>query len=138
MKDIIKFGFASYIANLNLIDDIFESLGSIYGISESIIYDIILITREAAVNSIKHAYKSRTGMIDIIIEISGNQSKHMNLTIRDHGKGFDLEKIPDPLISENLLKPSGRGILLIKKLSDECSIESSQEDGTSIYIKKYI
>ncbi len=39
--------------------------------------------------------------------------------IRDEGPGFDPTKLPDPTDPENLLKPSGRGILLIRTFMDE-------------------
>lgn len=34
--------------------------------------------------------------------------------VRDEGPGFDVTKVPDPTDPENLLKPSGRGLLLIR------------------------
>src|ERR1019366_2410633 len=39
--------------------------------------------------------------------------------IRDEGPGFDPSKLPDPTDPENLLKASGRGILLIRTFMDE-------------------
>ncbi len=138
MKEYIKFGFISYVPNLNFIDDIFESVGKIYSIPENKLYDIILGTREAAVNSIKHGYKACSGMVDIILEISFNDRRFMEITIVDHGTGFNPERIPDPLDKKNLLKPSGRGILLIKHLSDHCSIESSPASGTKVNFRKYL
>ncbi|HLW68617.1 MAG TPA: response regulator [Gemmataceae bacterium] len=40
-------------------------------------------------------------------------------TVRDEGPGFDLAKLPDPTDPENLERPSGRGILLIRTFMDE-------------------
>jgi CheY-like chemotaxis protein/anti-sigma regulatory factor (Ser/Thr protein kinase) len=40
-------------------------------------------------------------------------------TIRDEGPGFDVSKLPDPTDPDNLLKPSGRGLLLIRTFMDE-------------------
>jgi hypothetical protein len=39
--------------------------------------------------------------------------------LRDEGPGFDVSKLPDPTDPENLLKPSGRGLLLIRTFMDE-------------------
>jgi CheY-like chemotaxis protein/anti-sigma regulatory factor (Ser/Thr protein kinase) len=39
--------------------------------------------------------------------------------IRDEGPGFDPRQLPDPTDPENLLKPSGRGLLLIMTFMDE-------------------
>ncbi len=40
-------------------------------------------------------------------------------TIRDEGPGFDVSAVPDPTDPENMLKPSGRGLLLIRTFMDE-------------------
>lgn len=39
--------------------------------------------------------------------------------VRDEGPGFDHTQLPDPRDPENLLKPSGRGITLIRTFMDE-------------------
>jgi CheY-like chemotaxis protein/anti-sigma regulatory factor (Ser/Thr protein kinase) len=39
--------------------------------------------------------------------------------LRDEGPGFDVTKLPDPTDPENLVKPSGRGLLLIRTFMDE-------------------
>ncbi len=41
--------------------------------------------------------------------------------IRDEGHGFDVTSIPDPGDPENMSKPSGRGILLMRAFLDEVS-----------------
>jgi len=40
-------------------------------------------------------------------------------SIVDQGGGFDFTNLPDPLLPENLEKPNGRGIFLMKNLSDK-------------------
>jgi serine/threonine-protein kinase RsbW len=34
--------------------------------------------------------------------------------VEDEGPGFDPERVPDPTLPENLHKPSGRGLLLMR------------------------
>ena len=38
-------------------------------------------------------------------------------TIEDEGEGFEVEKIPDPTLPENIEKTRGRGVFLTQKLS---------------------
>ena len=64
-------------------------------------------------------------------------SSDLVITIRDQGKGLDLNKIPDPLAPENLLKTSGRGIFLIRSFMDEVQIHPSQT-GTEIKLVKHV
>jgi CheY-like chemotaxis protein len=39
--------------------------------------------------------------------------------IRDEGPGFDSSNLPDPTDPENLLKPSGRGVMLMRTFMDD-------------------
>ena len=41
------------------------------------------------------------------------------IAITDQGAGFDPDSIPDPTVDENLGKPTGRGIMLIRAYMDE-------------------
>lgn len=39
--------------------------------------------------------------------------------IRDQGMGFDPQTVPDPTLPENLTRPCGRGLFLMRELLDE-------------------
>ena len=39
--------------------------------------------------------------------------------VTDEGRGFDPDRVPDPLDPENLVKPHGRGLLLMRTFMDE-------------------
>lgn len=41
------------------------------------------------------------------------------LRVSDEGPGFDPRRVPDPTLPENLGRPGGRGIFLIRNLMDE-------------------
>lgn len=41
--------------------------------------------------------------------------------ITDQGDGFDPDAVPDPTTPENRLKPSGRGLFLMRQMLDEVS-----------------
>jgi serine/threonine-protein kinase RsbW len=45
----------------------------------------------------------------------------LQATIRDEGLGFDPTAIPDPTRPENLSRPCGRGLFLMRQLLDEVS-----------------
>ncbi len=46
-------------------------------------------------------------------------SEVAEVTIRDEGPGFDFAALPDPRDPENLLRASGRGLLLVSAFMDE-------------------
>ena len=43
----------------------------------------------------------------------------MFFTIQDEGPGFDFDNLPDPTDPQNIEKPHGRGVFLMKNLSDK-------------------
>lgn len=46
-------------------------------------------------------------------------TREASFVIRDEGPGFDISKLPDPTDPENMMKASGRGLLLIRTFMDE-------------------
>jgi len=55
------------------------------------------------------------------------------LTITDQGQGFDATRLPDPTTSDNIIKDSGRGVLLIRHYMDYVCYN---EKGNSLTIRK--
>jgi hypothetical protein len=56
--------------------------------------------------------------------------------LRDEGPGFDVSKVPDPTDPENMLRPSGRGLLLIRSFMDEVKHNETGNEITLIYRRK--
>ena len=105
------------------------------GFDEDEVMRIAMAVREAAVNAVLHGNAYDPGKkVSLAFE---RTVQDLVITIRDQGKGLDLEKIPDPLAPENLLKTSGRGIFLIRSFMDEVHIHPSQT-GTEIKLVKHV
>jgi serine/threonine-protein kinase RsbW len=105
------------------------------GFDEDEIMQISMAVREAAVNAVLHGNAYDPGKkVGLEFERTGHD---LVITIRDQGKGLDLDKIPNPLAPENLLKTSGRGIFLIRSFMDEVQIHPSQT-GTEIKLVKHV
>jgi serine/threonine-protein kinase RsbW len=105
------------------------------GFDEDQVLQISMAVREAAVNAVLHGNAYDPGKkVSLDFETTVDD---LIITIRDQGKGMDLEKIPDPLAPENLLKTSGRGIFLIRSFMDEVEIHPSRT-GTEIKLVKHV
>lgn len=52
--------------------------------------------------------------------------------VSDRGGGFDPAAVPDPRLPENLLKPSGRGVFLMRALMDEARFNEAGNDVTLV------
>jgi len=61
--------------------------------------------------------------------------KRVTYVIRDEGPGFDVGAIPDPTDPDNLLKVSGRGLMLISTFMDSVRFN---ESGNEITMSKRI
>jgi serine/threonine-protein kinase RsbW len=86
-------------------------------IDEHKLFDIKLCVEEAVRNSIVHGNHCDKGLTVIVSYwIDGNK---LNIEVEDQGKGFDHLHSPDPTANENIMRNSGRGVYLIKRLMDE-------------------
>lgn len=54
----------------------------------------------------------------VLVEIAFLQ-ECIEARVTDQGNGFDPAMVPDPTTPENLMKPCGRGLFLMRKLLDE-------------------
>jgi serine/threonine-protein kinase RsbW len=105
------------------------------GFGEDEVMRIAMAVREAAINAVLHGNAYDPGKkVSLDFERTG---RDLVITIRDQGKGIDLNSIPDPLAPENLLKTSGRGIFLIRSFMDEVEINPSAA-GTEIKLIKHV
>ena len=102
----------------SLIDRVSEELG----LNEDHYGNILIAVTEAVNNAIIHGNKySDTKKVRVEVK---KDPEGVVFTISDEGTGFDFNNLPDPTAPENLEKPDGRGIFLMKNLSDGVSFES--------------
>lgn len=60
------------------------------------------------------------------------QDGGIEVRITDHGRGFDPAAVPDPTLPENVAKPVGRGIFLMRALMDEVTFNASGNSVTLV------
>lgn len=72
-------------------------------------------------------YKDRRVRVSARFETNGAR-----FTFRDEGSGFDYNNLPDPLDPENMLRASGRGLLLIETFMDEVQFNETGNEITLI------
>jgi serine/threonine-protein kinase RsbW len=97
-------------------EDIERALKS-HQFEEREIFSIKLALEEALVNAIKHGNQmDRSKKVHIHYRIN---IERFEIRIADEGKGFDPEDVPDPMDPENLERPCGRGLLLMRSFMSE-------------------
>ncbi len=80
--------------------------------AEHDLFGVRLALEEALVNAIKHGNRldaSKSVRVQWIID-----HERVVIEIEDEGEGFDPGEVPDPTADENLERPCGRGIHLMR------------------------
>jgi serine/threonine-protein kinase RsbW len=114
MKREITIG--SNIGNLRKIEEFIESVSPLFSIGKETYGEVLVAVMEAVNNAINHGNKrDEAKKVEVIFEKAGNS---LVVVVRDQGNGFRPEIIPDPTKPENIEKISGRGVFLMRKLSD--------------------
>jgi len=99
-------------AEVQRIQDHIEGQLKHYHFEDRDIFSIRLALEEALVNAIKHGNQlDRSKKVHIQCAIHGER---FEIGIADEGPGFNPEEVPDPLCDENLERPCGRGLFLIR------------------------
>jgi serine/threonine-protein kinase RsbW len=99
------------------------------------LYRVGIAIRECMVNAVVHGnrYNSRK-KVHLKVERTADR---LTIVVRDEGEGFDPNAVPDPLAGENLLRGSGRGVMLMQSFMDEFQISQGQPQGTEVKMVKY-
>jgi len=75
------------------------------------VFGVRLSLEEAFLNGIKHG--NRQNGKKVVTARGHIGPERVWVSIEDQGDGFDPTKLPDPTDPQNLIKPSGRGVMLM-------------------------
>lgn len=121
--------------HIYLVEIVISYLVKEIGFGEETGRHISLAVVEAATNAIKHGNK---GDPEKTVEFRFHIAKdRLAVFVRDCGSGFGLEEIEDPRSPENLMKPCGRGIFLMRTLMDKVEYNMDEDRGTEVQLVKY-
>jgi len=106
------------------------------GFEEDDMHRIGMSVRECMVNAVVHGnrYNARK---KVHVTITRTPDR-LTIIIGDEGDGFDVNSLPDPLANENLLRHSGRGLLLIQAFMDEFEMRPREPKGSEVRMVKYV
>jgi serine/threonine-protein kinase RsbW len=120
--------------SINIIEKVIDDLKNEYDIHEDSYGNILVAVTEAVNNAIQHGNQNDPSKkVKVTYEIDGDR---VSFVIADEGKGFDYYNLPDPTAPENLEKPTGRGVFLMKHLADQV-IFSENGKVVELYFKTH-
>jgi len=107
-----------------------------YGLSEELAHWLELTISESMINAIQHGnHCDPAKKASLQISSTGDV---LEIIVEDQGNGFALDTIADPTDAANLLKPCGRGILIIRSFMDEVDLTKSESGGSRLRMVKRI
>ncbi|HRF14916.1 MAG TPA: ATP-binding protein [Bacteroidia bacterium] len=131
-KNIQTIQIESKPESIHIIERLVDDLKGEYNIHEDAYGNILVAVTEAVNNAIQHGNKYNPNLkVKISYEV---ESDTISFVITDQGKGFDYYNLPDPTAPENLEKPTGRGVFLMKHLADQI-IFSNNGSSVELFFK---
>ena len=116
--------------NIRLVERVIDDVCEQYKVNEDRYGNILIAVTEAVNNAITHGnHNNPDKSVTIAYSIDPNS---ITFSISDEGSGFDYKNLPDPTAPENLDKVNGRGIFLMKNLSDNIQFD---ENGKQVQLK---
>jgi serine/threonine-protein kinase RsbW len=103
--------------NIRIIESFIDNTKEKFDLNDDIYGNIMISVTESVNNAIKHGNNNQASK-NVSISLYLNESQ-ISFKVKDEGTGFDYENLPDPTAPENIEKPGGRGIFLMKHLADE-------------------
>jgi serine/threonine-protein kinase RsbW len=115
----LKIQIPSLPENIRIVESFIDNVKDQFKIDDDIYGNIMVAVTESVNNAIRHGNnldKNKSVVLSVLAE-----ETQLKFTIEDEGKGFNPDHLPDPTAPENLDKLGGRGIFLMKHLSDKVS-----------------
>ena len=113
--------FDSKPENIAVVEKLIDKISADHGIVAEHYGNVLIAMTEGVNNAIVHGNKlDETKSVSVSCAIN---EKTLVFRITDEGPGFDYDNLPDPTAPENIEKPHGRGVFLMRHLADECAFE---------------
>jgi len=131
-KVIDELSIPSNFDSMHEVEKMIDKVCGNFGVEDNYGNVLIAVT-EAVNNAIIHGNVKDA---DLLVKISVADSLDaFCFSVIDAGQGFDFAILPDPTSPENIEKENGRGIFLMRNLSDDVEF-SDYGRNVSIYFKK--
>jgi len=131
--DVIKIQFPSLAENIRIVESFIDNAKEKFSLNDDIYGNIMVAVTESVNNAIFHGNaQDKKKNVELSLQRYNSMIKFI---IEDQGQGFNYDNLPDPTAPENISKPGGRGIFLMKHLCDEVSFT---KDGKRVELCFYL
>jgi serine/threonine-protein kinase RsbW len=126
--------FPSTQTLLSAVDRFLERELKKAGVNQDVIADLAISVSELVNNAILHGNR-RDESKKVILQLFF-EAGEVTICVEDEGKGFDPEKVANPLEGENLMREVGRGIFIVRSLVDSVEFLRGQNGGVRVKLVK--
>jgi serine/threonine-protein kinase RsbW len=131
----VKQELESTLESVDYADDLVARTAREMGFNEDQQHEISISLRECMVNAVVHGnrYNHRKKVHFAV----SHTADRLEIAVGDEGEGFDAGSLPNPLSDENLLRQSGRGVMMMQAFMDEFQVTPRNPSGTEVRMVKY-
>ena len=126
-----NFKIESKLSNLRIVEKTVDEITQEIGISYNSYGKILVSLLEAVNNAIIHGNTSSPEKY-VSIWITFKNGK-LKIKVKDEGKGFSPESVPDPTTPDNIEEVNGRGVFIMTRLADEIKYTKKGNSVTMVF-----
>jgi len=109
--------FPSVKENVALVEKFVDEICQFYNIGDENYGNILVALTEAVTNAIYHG--NRLNPDKTVRFFYETKENNLCFTVEDEGNGYNPDTLPDPTDPENVESPHGRGVFLMRRLTDD-------------------
>jgi serine/threonine-protein kinase RsbW len=118
-----RIDFPAKAENIALAEKLIDEACQKHGVHESHYGDILIAITEAVNNAIHHGNRlDPAKSVSLGYQVKGDR---IIFVVSDEGAGFDYNHLPDPTDPQNIERPHGRGVFLMRALADNVEFENN-------------
>jgi len=122
--------YESTLESVDAAESLALDLAQQSGFQDEDLHKIGMAVRETVINAVVHGNRyNLKKKVHFSVAATGSR---LTVTVADEGEGFEPADLPDPLAEDNLLRQSGRGLLLIQAFVDEFDVRRAEPTGTEV------
>ena len=127
----IELKISSEVENIVKVEQFIETFDSTFGLTPELFGKISLSVIEAVNNAILSGNKQDADKS--VVVCAWKEDEKFCVSVEDEGEGFDYSIIPDPTLPDNVVKIAGRGLYLMKILSDDLIFDNGGAKVTLVF-----
>lgn len=114
--------------NIKQVEELMLEANKACQLSEEAYGKMMIAVTEIAMNAIVHGnHEDTTKKVKVNVECA---DETITIIITDEGEGFEINDLPDPTTTENILDAHGRGIFIAKAMVEKFDYKHTEGKGT--------